>query len=275
MDMSFFQRKLEKIIQKNNSLVCVGLDIDTKKMPSFLFHLNNNPYSEFTKAIINTTSDVVCAYKLNLAFYEALGAEGWNILKQTIQHIPKEVIIILDGKRNDIGNTAEKYASALFDGLGADATTVNPYLGWDGIQPFLKYSHTCSFVLCRTSNPSAVDFQDMCIEGKPLYMHVAEHVLQWNKHGCCGVVVGATYPEELKNIREVLGDSIPFLIPGVGSQGGDVEKTVEYGTNAKGTMAIVNSSRGIIYAGNDENFAEDARDAACFLRDEINRYRPK
>jgi len=115
----------------------------------------------------------------------------------------------------------------------------------------------------------------MCIEGKPLYMHVAEHVLQWNKHGCCGVVVGATYPEELKNIREVLGDSIPFLIPGVGSQGGDVEKTVEYGTNAKGTMAIVNSSRGIIYAGNDENFAEDARDAACFLRDEINRYRPK
>lgn len=268
-----FQKKLQHISKKNNSLVCVGLDIDKKKMPGFLFDGDTNPYIEFNEAVINATQDIVCAYKLNLAFYEALGHDAWKVLNATIQHIPKEIVIILDGKRNDIGNTAEKYATAIYGQLQADATTLNPYLGLDGIKPFLKYKHTGNFILCRTSNPSATDLQDLIVDNRPMYLHVAEKIRQWSKTGCCGGVVGATYPNELKEIRLLLGDSIPLLIPGIGSQGGDIEKTIQYGTNEKGGMAIINSSRGIIYAGKDENFAEDAREAVCSLSDEINRFR--
>ena len=268
-----FIKKLETISRKRNSLVCVGLDIDKEKMPQFLFKTSDTPFLDFTKAIIDQTKDIVCAYKLNMAFYEALGESGYTILEKTIESIPKDVVVILDGKRNDIGNTAKKYAQSLFDQLHADAITVNPYLGFDGVKPFLEYKNTCSFILCRTSNQSAGDFQNLKTDGKPLYMHVAEKVKNWQNEGTCGVVVGATYPEELKEIRTLLGDTVPFLIPGIGVQGGDIQKTVKYGTNSNKELAVINSSRGIIYAGSKKDFAEQAREATIELNDNINRYR--
>jgi orotidine 5'-phosphate decarboxylase subfamily 2 len=268
-----FREKLDNVVQKNNSIVCVGLDIDINKIPKFLIDTTKDPFFEFNKSIINMTRDIVCSYKLNLAFYEVLGNEGFNLLKKTLNYIPKEIFVILDGKKNDIGNTAGKYAESIFKTLKCDATTVNPYLGIDGIQPFLDYKNKCSFILCRTSNPSAVEFQDLKINDIPLYKEVANKILEWNNNGNCGAVVGATYPKELSDIREILGDSIPILIPGIGKQGGDVEKTVKYGVNNKGKMAIINSSRGIIFAGHNEEFAESAREASLELRDKINKYR--
>jgi orotidine-5'-phosphate decarboxylase len=204
-----------------------------------------------------------------MAFYEFFGQKGIDLLEKTINYIPKEIIVILDGKRNDIGNTAKKYAENIFEKLNADATTLNPYLGIDGIKPFLDYKDKCSFILCRTSNPSAIEFQDLKIHNKTLYVYVAEKIKEWNLQGCCGAVVGATYPAELKKIRVVLGKDIPILIPGIGAQGGDIKQTVENGANVNGEMAIINSSRSIIYAGSDEKVRQQAQ----ILRDEINKYR--
>jgi len=267
-----FNEKLSKIVDKNDSLLCVGLDIDKEKIPKHLFKSSKNPYLDFNKEIIDATKDIVCAYKLNMAFYEVFGKDGFELLEKTVEYIPKDAIIILDGKRNDIGNTAKKYAESLFEKFNADAVTVNPYLGKDGVVPFLEYKDKCTFVLCRTSNPSAVDFQDVKVSKTPLYQLVAEKINEWNVYGTCGAVVGATYPDELKTIRKILGESIPILVPGIGAQGGDLEKSVEYGTNKDGEMAIIVSSRGIIYAGKDENFAEKARDEAISLMEEINKF---
>ena len=268
-----FKQKLTAISHNNNSLVCIGLDVDKEKMPKFLFESSKHPYLEFNKSIIDSTKDLVCAYKLNMAFYEVLGTEGFELLKKTIKHIPKDVVVILDGKRNDIGNTARKYAQTLFETLSADAITVNPYLGKDGVAPFLEYKDKCSFILCRTSNASAGDFQDLAVSETPLYQIVAKKIKEWNENDNCGAVVGATYPEELKTIRSILGDEIPILIPGIGKQGGDVEKTIKNGTNSKGKMAVINSSRDIIFAGDDEDFATVSLKKAISLRDEINKYR--
>jgi orotidine 5'-phosphate decarboxylase subfamily 2 len=260
-----FNEKLENIVQKNNSLLCVGLDIDKEKMPASLFETSTTPYLDFNKKIIDETKDLVCAYKLNMAFYEVLGSNGYKILTETIDYIQNDIIIILDGKRNDIGNTAKKYAESLFKILNSDAVTINPYLGIDGVKPFLDYKDKCSFILCRTSNTSAVDFQDIMSNDVPLYQTVASKIKSWNSYGNCGAVVGATYPEELKIIRKILGEDIPILIPGIGAQGGDVEKTVKYGTNEDGKMAIIVSSRSIIYA-------ENAGVAAASLTDKINKF---
>jgi len=268
-----FTEKLTNIIHKNNSLVCVGLDVDKGKIPSFLFEKSDDPYVEFTTSIINQTKDVVAAYKPNLAFYESLGRDGDRILRETLKAIPNDIVVILDGKRNDIGNTAKKYAYSLFEELKADSATVNPYLGIDGVKPFLEYNNTCSFILCRTSNPSAVEFQDLIIDDEPLYIHVAKTVKTWKKYGCVGLVAGATYPEELRKLRTLMGEDSPFLIPGIGKQGGDVKKTVEFGTNSDGEMSIINSSRGIIYASNGKDFAEVARKKAVELREKINQFR--
>jgi len=261
-----FNEKLENIVMKNNSLLCVGLDIDKEKIPATFFDTSKNPFLDFVKMIINDTKDFVCAYKLNMAFYEVLGINGYKILSKTIDYIPKDIIIILDGKRNDIGNTAKKYAKSLFETLNSDAVTINPYLGVDGVKPFLEYKDKCSFILCRTSNSSAGDFQDIKSNNIPLYQTVASKIKSWNSHGNCGAVVGATYPDELKIIRDILGEDIPILIPGIGAQGGDVKKTVKYGTNKDGKMAIINSSRSIIYA-------ENAREAAKSLNGELNKYK--
>lgn len=268
-----FKDKLEKIVDKNESILCVGLDVDKEKMPKFIFKKSKNPFFDFNKKIIDSTKDLVCAYKLNMAFYESLGIEGYKLLDDTIKYIPDDIIVILDGKRNDIGNTSKKYAKSIFEKLNADATTINPYLGFDSIKPFSEYKEKCSFILCRTSNKSASDFQDLKSENKFLYEHVAEKIKKWNKENNLGAVVGATYPLELKKIRKTLGEEIPFLIPGVGAQGGDIKKTVNFGTNKNGKMAIINSSRGIIYAGTGERFYEQSRKKAESLRDEINRCR--
>lgn len=268
-----FREKLLDIIHKNNSLLCVGLDVDKNKLPNFLFETEKRPYLVFNKSLIDNTKDLVCAYKLNMAFYEVLGKNDSSLLQKTMEYIPKDVFVILDGKRNDIGNSARKYAEALFESFNADAVTVNPYLGRDSIMPFLEYKDKCSFILCRTSNPSAIDFQDVLVSKIPLYQMIASKIKEWNVYGNCGAVVGATYPNELKTIRNILDGDIPILIPGVGKQGGGVEQAVKNGTNSRGEMALINSSRGIIYAGSSENFAEKARNAAESLRNEINRYR--
>jgi orotidine-5'-phosphate decarboxylase len=268
-----FKEKFRRIVEKNNSLVCVGLDIDKQKIPIFLFEEEKDPFFVFNKSIINATKNTVCAYKINMAFYEVLGINGIDLLERTIDYIPDEILIILDGKRNDIGNTAKMYAKNLFENLKADAITINPYLGFDGVKPFLDYTNKCSFILCRTSNTSAGDLQDLKSGNVPLYENVAKKIKEWNSNENCGAVVGATYPEELKKIRKILGEDIPLLIPGVGKQGGDIEKTVKYGTNKEKMMAIINSSRGIIFSGKNKDFADKAREATFSLNQKINKYR--
>jgi len=265
-----FPEKLRKAIQGNNSLVCVGLDPDPKLMPE------KTAVSDFNKAIIDATANLVCAYKLNLAFYEALGDEGMDALKRTVKHIPKDILTIGDAKRGDIGNTAKAYAQAIFSIFGFDATTVNPYLGFDSIEPFLQYREKGVFILCRTSNAGALDFQSLRCETEqghlPLFQIVARKAEQWNTYGNIGLVVGATYPEELKLIRQEHPD-LPLLIPGIGAQGGELSLAVRYGVNADGEGAIINSSRQIIYASRGKDFAEAAERAARTLRDQINQHR--
>jgi orotidine-5'-phosphate decarboxylase len=267
-----FIDKLRKASQKNNSLVCVGLDTDEKKIPSFL-KSEEDPVFKFNREIIDSTKDLVCAYKPNLGFYEALGNKGWEALRKTCEYIPPEIPIILDAKRGDIGNTAHMYARALYEVMKADAVTVSPYMGKDAVQPFLEYEDKCAFILCLTSNEGAKDFQLSMIDGKPLYEVVAEKVLNWNERGNCGLVVGATYPDQLKRIREI-APTLPFLIPGVGAQAGEIEATVKYGTDVNGELAIINSSRAIIYASTGRDFASAARNEAKRLRDSINLHRP-
>ena len=266
-----FTEKLMKAAQKNKSLVCVGLDPDPALMPDKV------RVFEFNKGIIDATSDLVCAYKLNFAFYEALEDEGINALKNTVRHIPDDVPVIGDAKRGDIGNTAKAYARSIFVNFNFDATTVSPYLGFDSIEPFIQYQDRGVFILCRTSNAGAVDFQALNFEvdgsRRPLFEIVAQKASEWNIHGNIGLVVGATYPEELRLIRQSHPD-MPLLIPGIGAQGGDLALTVRYGVNAQGQRAIINSSRQIIYASREKDFAEAARKVASELRDQINYHLP-
>lgn len=268
-----FVEKLLNASRKNNSLVCVGLDTDPQKIPKHLL-TEEYPTLAFNQKIIDSTSDLVCAYKPNMAFYEAQGSRGWESLRRTCEYIPEEIPVIIDAKRGDIGNTARMYARALFEELRGDAITVNPYMGQDAVSPFLEYEGKCAFVLCLTSNEGAKDFQLSKVDGKPLYEIVAEKVLSWNEKGNCGLVVGATHPEQLKRIREI-APSLPFLIPGIGAQAGDVESTVKFGTDENGELAIINSSRGILYASSQEDFDQAARNEALRLRDSINLHRGK
>jgi len=228
---------------------------------------------QFNREIVDATSDLVCAYKPNLAFYEALGIEGLRALEKTIAYIPKSIPIIGDAKRGDVGSTARAYARALFDTFGFDAATVNPYLGYDSIEPFIEYKEKGVFILCRTSNVGSVHFQALLLSetGVPLFEVVAHRAREWNTYGNIGLVVGATYPEELRRVRQLCPD-IPLLIPGIGAQGGDLANAVRYGVDAQGQKAIISSSRQIIYASKGKDFAMAARAAALKLRDEINLY---
>ena len=265
-----FTEKLLTASRKNKSLLCVGLDPDPELMPDKV------DIFEFNKAIIDATSDLVCAYKLNLAFYEVLDIEGFNALKRTIKYIPDDIPVIGDAKRGDIGNTAKAYARAILSNLNFDAATVNPYLGFDSIEPFIEYSDKGVFILCRTSNAGALDFQALRCKVESNYLSLFEIVAlkasQWNTYGNIGLVVGATYPEELRLIRQSHPD-MPLLIPGIGAQGGELASAVRYGVDAQGEKAILNSSRQIIFASRGNDFAQAARQVALSLRDQINYYR--
>jgi orotidine-5'-phosphate decarboxylase len=264
-----FLEKLDAIVKKNSSLLCVGLDIDLKKIPQSLLN-KHDPIFEFNKAIIDATKDLVCAYKPNIAFYEMYGTYGLESLIKTIEYIDGEVPVILDSKRGDIGNTAAAYAKATFDIYKADAVTLNPYMGFDSIEPFLAYKDKGLFILCLTSNQSNKDFQTDGEE--PLFMKVAKKVKIWNAHGCCGLVVGATKADELKSIRAILPD-VPILIPGIGAQGGDLQSSVRFGANKSGERAIINSSRAIIFASSGEDYPGAARAAARKAKEDINSFR--
>lgn len=294
-------RELVEAQWSRGNFVCVGLDSEFTKIPTSAHCIGNecevdiaNTIVAFNRSIVEATCDLVCSYKPNMAFYEAHGAEGIAALQRTIMDIhaiAPDVPVILDFKRGDIGNTNIGYAKIAFEYLKADAITVHPYLGGEALQPFLKYKNKGIFVLCRTSNPGAGEFQDRDValtdddqtiffgdekyEDQereewpgflPLYQYIAYRVERvWNKNGNCGLVVGATYPKELREVREIVGD-IPILIPGIGAQGGDVEKTVTAGTDSRGKGMIINSSRGII-------FSENRRSKAGELRNLINQYR--
>jgi len=249
--------KIKEIQSKNNSMICVGLDLDRKKMPADYSASIKSMY-DFAVAIIDATKDIVAAYKPNLAFYEELGSEGISLLEKIITKIPDDVVVVADGKRGDIGNTAAHYASAMFERFRADWVTLNPYMGYDSIRPFLDYKEKGAFILCLTSNSGSRDFQLMHVVNKPIYLYVAEKVAYWNKEQNLGLVVGATHPEQLVEIRKMAGD-LPILIPGVGAQGGDLEKAVINGTSNFRHPALINVSRSVLYASSEANFAEAAR----------------
>ena len=270
MANSLFIKKLEKLWDKNK-FVCIGLDPAISSLPKGI-----SSFYKFNKEIIDATHDLVLAYKPNSAFYEAKGPDGIKELKQTIDYIKSKnskITVILDAKRADIGSTNEGYVAFAFDYLGVDAITLHPYLGREALQPFLDRKDKGAIILVRTSNPGAGEFQDIKNEhGEPLYLTVAKKVAgEWNENGNIAMVVGATYPNELKLVRKAVGD-IPFLIPGIGAQGGDVEKTVINGKNKQNQGMIINSSRGIIFASSGANFAASARQKTVELNQEIIKY---
>jgi len=250
----------------------VGLDSGFSKLPR-----SARDQFEFNKAIIDATHDLVSVYKPNSAFYEARGAEGVEALKQTcdyLRHEFPEIPILIDAKRGDIGNTNAGYVEYIFDYLGADSVTVHPYFGSESLEEFLKRDDKGIIVLCRSSNPGSGEFQDLVMNGDKLYVHVARRVVEkWNTRGNCMLMVGATYPEELREVRTIAGPDMPILVPGIGAQGGDVKSTVEAGLGSRQQGLMISSSRGIIFASDGEDFAAAARKEAMKLRDEINQYR--
>jgi len=273
-----FLDKLLAASRIQNSLLCVGLDPEPGRLPA---QLRDMPAARaityFCRAIVEATAPYVCAFKPNLAFFEVLGPEGMSVFEEVLQAIPRHIPVIVDAKRGDLGNTARNYAAAFYDVYGCDALTVNPYLGYDSVAPFLAYRDKGVFLLCRTSNPSARDFQDVLVYGedgqvRPLYEVVARRVQSWNTAGNCGLVVGATYPQELHTIRSMCPD-MPILIPGVGAQGGNLEASVVAGMDAFGEKAIIAVSRSVLFAGKGTDFATSAANEALALRDRINEVR--
>lgn len=263
-----------------NRFLCVGLDSDFEKIPEIVRRNDaEETFVAFNRAIIDATKDLVCAYKPNSAFYEARGDVGWRALRQTIQYINEqapEVPVILDAKRGDMDNTNHEYVEAVFGHLKVDALTVHPYLGKEALEPFLSRKEKGIIVLCRTSNAGAGEFQDLEVSDpstplgtSPLYKIVARHVAEnWNAHGNCGLVVGATYPEEMKIVREVAPD-MPILVPGIGAQNGNVVRSVAAGKNTKGQGLIIAATRAIIFASSGKDFADAARKKAEELNGEI------
>ncbi len=267
--MTSFSIRLDEASAATKSLVCIGLDVDSEKMPI-------PDAADFNREIVDATADLVCCYKPNLAFYEALGIPGLKALESTIAHIRQaapHAIIIGDAKRGDIGPSSSAYAHAMFQVWDFDAVTVNPWGGRDTVEAYLNQPDRGVFVWCRGSNPGSSDLQDMSVVTKdgsmPQYQHLAREVKNWSNAGNLGLVVGATVPEQLGAVREICPE-MPFLIPGVGAQGGDLEAAIQNGVAANGRRAIINSSRGIIYASQGPDFAQAARREAAKLRDAIN-----
>ena len=274
-----FIEKLNTAWEKNNSLLCVGLDPDTKRFPAYLQGKKDAVFA-FCKAVIDETAEVVCAFKPQIAYFHAERAEDQleavcAYIRERYPHIP----LILDAKRGDIGATAEQYAREAFERYQADAVTLSPYMGFDSVEPYLQYQEKGAIILCRTSNPGGSDLQFLHIDksGKPvpLYQHVARLVAEnWNQNGQCALVVGATFPQELAEVRNIIGD-MPLLVPGIGVQGGNIKATVSAGKTDNGKGMMINSSRAILYAGitDNETFAKASRLVAEKTRDEINLYR--
>lgn len=268
-----FIDELRQRWQQADTLVCVGLDPEPARFPA-RFADDADAVFAFCRDIVDATAEYACAFKPQIAHFAALGAE--HALARLIAHIHAAhpgIPVILDSKRGDIGSTAQHYAAEAFDRYRADAVTVNPYLGRDSVQPFLDRADKGVIVLCRTSNPGAGDLQDLLVHGRPLYQQVAQKVAhEWNAHGNCALVVGATWPEQLREVRGIVGD-LPFLVPGVGAQGGDVEAVVRNARTADGTGLIVSSSRAASAKSSPEEAYRIAREAARALRETINRYR--
>ncbi len=252
--------------------LCVGLDPDFEKIPVHLRRLGvREGLLAFNRGIVDATKEIAGSYKPNTAFFEAYGSEGWDVAKETIRYIREhapEAVVIADAKRADIGNTNNGYIEAIFGDLEADAITVHPYLGSEALRPFLDRSDKGVFILCRTSNPGASEIQDLDVGGEPLYLHIARLVNDaWNTNGNCGLVTGATYPEEIQRVRSV-APSLPLLIPGIGAQGGDLEATVHA---ARGGRMLISASRSIMYASAGEDFAEAAERSAQELHRSITK----
>ncbi|MFZ6772847.1 orotidine-5'-phosphate decarboxylase [Undibacterium sp. SXout7W] len=270
-----FIEQLSAAWRDNDSLLCVGLDPDISRFPAELLTQPDAIY-QFCKSIIDATADLACSFKPQIAYFAALRAEDQleaicRYIKSAYPHIP----VILDAKRGDIGATAAQYAREAFERYAADAVTVNPYMGFDSVAPYLEWKDKGVIVLCRTSNAGGSDLQFLDVAGKPLYQHVAKLVAdQWNTSGQCALVVGATFPNELAQVRSIVGD-MPLLVPGIGAQGGDIAATVQAGKTASGTGMMINSSRAILYATTQpgETYTAAARRVAQETRDAINLYR--
>jgi orotidine-5'-phosphate decarboxylase len=262
-------KQLFQQIQTKKSFLCIGLDVDLNKIPKHLLELED-PIFEFNKSIIDATNDLCVSYKPNTAFYEAYGIKGWQSLQKTIEYINSnypEIFTIADAKRGDIGNTSSMYAKAFFEDLNFDSVTVAPYMGKDSVEPFLAFENKYTIMLALTSNEGAFDFQTKIIEGKELYKTVLETSKGWKNSENLMYVVGATKAEYFTEIRKIVPNSF-LLVPGVGAQGGNLQEVCKYGMNDKVGL-LINSSRGIIYASNQEDFAQKAREESLKLQQEM------
>jgi len=260
-----FLTKLVTIAEEHSSWLCVGLDPVLERMPDGVPQTPSG-IVQFCRNIIRTTARYAAAYKPNIAFFEALGRDSWHVLKDVLDAVPDSVPVILDAKRGDIGNTAERYAVAYYDRLGVDAVTVSPYMGWDAVKPFATWPGKAAFVLCLTSNASAPDIQLLDIGGEPLFVRMARLIDSWED--TCGLVVGATRPEMITHVRDAAPRGV-LLIPGIGAQGGDLEASVQRGSWSGGGGALINASRSILYASDGEDYAEAAAAEAARLREKI------
>ena len=271
---SRFGEKLAAAMERTGSLLCVGLDPDPTRFPTALRSMPvGDAILAFNRAIVETTRDLVCAYKPNLGFYAAAGLPGIEAMLATRELIPRDTPVILDCKVNDMGSTAAAYARAYFDVWGFDAITANPYMGEDALAPYLAYPSRGVFILCKTSNPGSGELQDLPIgqEGTPLFLDLARRARRWAKDypATVGLVVGATYPSQLGDVRAAVGD-LPILVPGIGAQAGDASAAVGHGVDSEGAGLVVTASRAITYAGSGDDFADQARLAAIKYRDQIN-----
>ena len=271
-----FAEQVRTAAARADSLVCIGLDPDLNRIPQSLSHLPpGERIAAFNRSIIDATADIACCYKPNLAFYAAHGIAGLEALLATREAVPNDIPVQLDCKVGDIGSTASAYATAFFDEWGFDGITVNPYLGEDSLAPFLSYEGKGVIIVCKTSNPGGGDFQDLKIDDRTLYETVAMRAVEWQERypASIGLVVGATWPDQLAGVRAIAPD-LPILLPGVGAQAGDLDAAVRAGLDARKESLLVSSSRGITYASSGPDFAEAARAAALAMRDDVNELRP-
>jgi orotidine-5'-phosphate decarboxylase len=267
---SSFLDRLDAAARTNGSWLCIGLDPDPTLAPAAVRQGDAAEWvPRFVGGIVEATRDLVCCYKPNLAFFEALGLGGQQALRTVLGALPADVPVLLDAKRGDTPHTMAAYARAIFDDLGADAVTVSPYLGRDALEPFLERPERGVFVLCKTSNPGAGEIQDLLVEGEPLYRRVARLALEWDRHGTVGLVVGATYPGDVAAVRQIV-PQVPILLPGVGAQAGDLEAAVRAASGTRAARVLVNASRTILYAARDGDWQAAARQEAERLRQAIN-----